>query len=181
MAEEVPKWSAQKIFILLIVVAFFVSSFGLTGLVVWQEVTAKDSTKTTATNDKTQNKEGKLEGTQLQGFEPVASVTELKTIDTKAGDGAEATAASKVTVHYTGAVASTGQIFQSSLDTGQPVTFSLDGVIVGWKEGIPGMKVGGTRRLIIPAEKAYGANPPQGSNIPANAPLVFDVQLISVE
>ncbi|HSX32179.1 MAG TPA: FKBP-type peptidyl-prolyl cis-trans isomerase, partial [Candidatus Saccharimonadales bacterium] len=80
-------------------------------------------------------------------------------------------------VDYTGAVAATGVIFQSSLDSGQPVSFPLGNVIQGWQEGIPGMKVGGTRRLIIPAAKAYGASPPQGSNIPANADLVFDVTL----
>jgi FKBP-type peptidyl-prolyl cis-trans isomerase len=85
-----------------------------------------------------------------------------------------------VTVDYTGAVAATGVIFQSSKDTGQPVSFSLDGVIKGWTDGLPGMKVGGTRRLIIPAGQAYGANPPAGSGIPANAPLVFDITLYKV-
>jgi len=85
-----------------------------------------------------------------------------------------------VTVDYTGAVAATGVIFQSSIDSGQPVTFSLDQVIDGWKEGMVGMKIGGKRRLIIPADKAYGANPPQNSGIPANAPLVFDVTLYSI-
>jgi FKBP-type peptidyl-prolyl cis-trans isomerase len=78
-------------------------------------------------------------------------------------------------------VASTGTIFQSSLDTGQPVTFALNQVIKGWSEGVPGMKEGGVRRLLIPADKAYGANPPQGSNIPPNADLVFDITLVSVK
>src|SRR5205085_521848 len=82
-----------------------------------------------------------------------------------------------VTVDYTGAVASTGVIFQSSKDSGQPVSFPLSGVIKGWTQGIPGMKVGGTRRLLIPASLAYGATPPQGSGIPANADLVFDVTM----
>ncbi|HTB49185.1 MAG TPA: FKBP-type peptidyl-prolyl cis-trans isomerase, partial [Verrucomicrobiae bacterium] len=81
------------------------------------------------------------------------------------------------TVDYTGAVASTGIIFQSSKDTGQPATLSLSQVIAGWSQGIPGMKVGGTRRLLIPAGLAYGSNPPSGSGIPANADLVFDVTL----
>jgi FKBP-type peptidyl-prolyl cis-trans isomerase len=72
-------------------------------------------------------------------------------------------------------VASTGKIFQSSKDTGQPVPLSLSQVIAGWSQGIPGMKEGGTRRLLIPAALAYGAQPPQGSDIPANADLVFDV------
>jgi FKBP-type peptidyl-prolyl cis-trans isomerase len=121
-----------------------------------------------------------LQGKPLADFTPVDSVTELQKIDTKEGDGAEATATDTITVDYTGAVASTGVVFQSSKDTGQPAELSLDQVIPGWKEGIPGMKVGGTRRLIIPADKAYGANPPQGSGIPANAPLVFDVTLVKI-
>jgi FKBP-type peptidyl-prolyl cis-trans isomerase len=119
-------------------------------------------------------------GKQLEGFTPVESVTELQTTDTKVGDGDEAKAGDTVTVDYTGAVAATGKIFESSKDSGQPATLSLDQVIDGWKEGIPGMKVGGSRRLVIPAEKAYGANPPQGSEIPANAALVFDVTLHKV-
>lgn len=121
-----------------------------------------------------------LQGKQLEGFTPVTEVSELQKIDTVAGDGAEVKAGDTVTVDYTGAVAATGTIFQSSKDTGQPVTFSLDGVIKGWTEGVPGMKVGGTRRLVIPAEMAYGANPPAGSGIPANAPLVFDITLYAI-
>ena len=85
-----------------------------------------------------------------------------------------------VTAHYTGAVAATGIIFQSSLDSGQPIPFALDQVIKGWTDGVPGMKEGGKRRLIIPADQAYGATPPQGSNIPANAPLVFDIELVKI-
>lgn len=195
MAEELPKWTAQKIFILVIVAAFLVSSFGLTILVVWQQVTAKDNTSNidqTALNkalsdakNKTSNttkKEGAvLKGTQLSGFTPVTTVNSLQKIDINEGTGKTATSASKVTVNYTGAVASTGTIFESSVDSGQPATFGLDQVITGWKDGIPGMKEGGTRRLVIPAAMAYGATPPQGSSIPANAPLVFDVQLISIQ
>jgi FKBP-type peptidyl-prolyl cis-trans isomerase len=89
-------------------------------------------------------------------------------------------AGATVTAHYTGAVAATGVIFQSSHDTGQPIPFSLNEVIKGWTDGVPGMKVGGTRRLVIPADQAYGATPPPGSGIPANAALVFDIELVAV-
>ena len=58
--------------------------------------------------------------------------------------------------------------------------FSLSGVIKGWTDGVPGMKVGGIRRLVIPADQAYGATPPEGSGIPANAPLVFDIELVAL-
>jgi len=124
--------------------------------------------------------EGKLQGTQLSGFTPVTKVDSLQTIDTTPGTGDTVKAGDTVTVHYTGAVASTGTIFQSSKDTGQPVSFGLDQVIKGWTEGVPGMKVGGTRRLLIPASLAYGANPPSGSGIPANADLVFDIELVKI-
>lgn len=138
------------------------------------------ATSTPADNSQqtNQSKEGKLQGTKLAGFTPeTAPYAKLQAIDTKTGSGDTVKAGDTVTVDYTGAVAATGVIFQSSLDTGQPVSFPLSNVIRGWQEGIPGMKVGGTRRLLIPAAMAYGANPPQGSGIPANADLVFDVTL----
>ena len=118
----------------------------------------------------------------LANFKPVSSVTSLQKIDTVVGTGAEVKAGDTVSVHYTGAVAATGEIFQSSKDFGTtPITFPLANVIKGWTDGIPGMKIGGTRRLIIPAAQAYGANPPGGSGIPANADLVFDVELIAIK
>ena len=118
----------------------------------------------------------------LNNFTPVSKVSKLEKIDTVVGTGAEVKAGATVSVHYTGAVAATGVVFQSSKDFGtEPVTFPLSGVIKGWTDGIPGMKVGGTRRLIIPAAEAYGANPPGGSGIPANADLVFDVELIAIK
>lgn len=118
----------------------------------------------------------------LSNFTPIAKVSSLEKIDTVVGTGAEVKAGDTVSVHYTGAVAATGAIFQSSKDFGtEPVTFPLSGVIKGWTDGIPGMKIGGTRRLVIPAEMAYGANPPSGSGIPANADLVFDVELVAIK
>jgi FKBP-type peptidyl-prolyl cis-trans isomerase len=119
----------------------------------------------------------KLQGTTLENFTPVAHVDKLQATDTVVGTGPTVQPGATVTVDYTGAVAATGVIFQSSLDTGQPVSFGLSQVIPGWTDGVPGMKVGGTRRLLIPAAQAYGANPPSGSGIPANADLVFDITL----
>lgn len=119
--------------------------------------------------------QNKLQGTKLANFTPVATIGQLQEIDITPGTGDTVKPGDTVTADYTGAVASTGIIFQSSKDTGQPATFPLSQVIAGWSQGVPGMKVGGTRRLLIPAALAYGANPPQGSGIPANADLVFDV------
>lgn len=136
------------------------------------------------TNTETNNPEQKtMEQNKrtLNNFTPVSKVDNLEKIDVLVGTGEEVKEGATVSVHYTGAVASTGAIFQSSKDFGtEPVTFPLDGVIKGWTDGIPGMKVGGTRRLVIPSSMAYGANPPGGSGIPANADLVFDVELVSI-
>lgn len=120
-----------------------------------------------------------LEGTQLANFTPTEKVTVLEKIDTVEGTGAEATPGATVTVHYTGAIAATGVIFQSSHDMGRSISFGLNQVIKGWTDGVPGMKVGGTRRLVIPAEQAYGASSP-APNIPANSDLVFDIELLAV-
>jgi len=126
-------------------------------------------------------KDGKYQGAKLVGFTPVKHVAYVKCQDIKVGTGATATASSTVTAIYTGALASSGIIFQSSLDTGQPAQFQLTGVIPGWTAGVPGMKVGGERRLLIPAQYAYGPTPPQGSGIPPNADLVFDITLLAVK
>lgn len=125
-------------------------------------------------------KNKKYQGAKLVDFTPVQSVGYLKCWDIKKGTGATATATSQITATYTGALASNGTIFQSSLDSGQPFTASLSGgVIQGWTAGIPGMKVGGTRRLLIPAQYAYG--PQAVAGIPANSDLVFDITLLSVK
>lgn len=117
----------------------------------------------------------------LAGFTPVTDVLELQAIDIAEGNGDIVRSGATVTCHYTGAIAATGEVFQTSHDFGRPISFSLTGVIAGWTEGVPGMKVGGTRRLLIPAEMAYGSNPPYGSGIPANADLVFDIELVSID
>jgi len=105
---------------------------------------------------------------------------DLKIEDLVVGTGAEAKAGDTVTVHYTGTL-DDGTKFDSSYDHGKPFTFTIGGrVIDGWNQGIPGMKVGGKRRLIIPSGLGYG---PAGSPpvIPPNATLHFDVELLDVQ
>lgn len=126
-----------------------------------------------------QDNSPRLEGTTLADFEPRDHVDELEIIDVTAGDGQEAAQGSTVTAHYTGALCKDGTIFQSSKDMGRPISFSLAQVIQGWQLGVPGMKVGGTRRLIIPAKLAYGSQSPS-HNIPADSDLVFDIELADV-
>lgn len=122
----------------------------------------------------------KYEGTKLHKFEPLAeAVVELEMIDTEIGTGEVVNPGATITAHYTGALVKNGIIFQSSHDFGDAITFGLDQVIAGWTRGVPGMKVGGTRRLIIPAEQAYGASSP-AANIPANSDLVFDIDLVAI-
>jgi FKBP-type peptidyl-prolyl cis-trans isomerase len=121
----------------------------------------------------------KYEGTKLKDFKPVENVKELEIIDVKVGDGEEVKPGATITAHYTGALCADGTIFQSSHDFGRSITFGLDQVIKGWTHGVPGMKVGGMRRLIIPAEMAYGAASP-APNIPANSDLVFDIELVEI-
>ena len=107
--------------------------------------------------------------------------------DTVPGTGEEATTGQRVKVHYTGwlydptADKERGKKFDSSKDRGQPFSFGLGHgeVIRGWDEGVAGMKVGGTRVLIIPAEMGYGARGAGGA-IPPNATLVFEVELLGV-
>jgi FKBP-type peptidyl-prolyl cis-trans isomerase FkpA len=110
-----------------------------------------------------------------------ADVTELKIEDIKVGTGAEAVAGKVVSVHYTGWLTD-GTKFDSSKDSGEPFQFNLGagGVIAGWDQGVAGMKVGGARMLIIPAELGYGAGGSSGV-IPPNATLVFRVELLGVE
>lgn len=117
----------------------------------------------------------------LDDFSPVATVPELVITDIVIGEGQEVAPNDTVTCHYTGAIAKTGTVFQSSHDFGHPISFPLNGVIQGWTEGVPGMKIGGRRRLLIPATKAYGSRPPFGSGIPADADLVFDIELVAIE
>lgn len=120
-----------------------------------------------------------LEGTKLADFTPIDSVKSLEIIDVTPGTGEEVAAGATITAHYTGALVKNGTIFQSSKDFGSPATFGLDQVISGWTQGVPGMKVGGVRRLVIPAELAYGAQSP-APNIPPNSDLVFDIELVSI-
>ncbi len=105
----------------------------------------------------------------------------LKIEDIKVGEGAEAVAGKQVTVNYEGKLMD-GTKFDSSYDHGQPFAFALGAgqVIAGWDQGVAGMKVGGKRRLVIPADLAYGARG-AGGVIPPNADLDFTVELLDVK
>jgi peptidylprolyl isomerase len=106
---------------------------------------------------------------------------ELVTEDLVVGDGDEATAGSKVTVHYVGVAFRSGEEFDASWNRGNPFEFALGKgqVIPGWDAGVLGMKVGGRRKLIIPSAMGYGARG-AGNAIAPHEPLVFVVDLLAV-
>lgn len=180
----------QRAFALVAALLLLASSVAFSGLVVWQ-MTQKDSTseipadiqaqlqQQAESQNQPKETDGMLQGTKLANFTPVAEVPELQIIDITEGTGEVVAEGGSVVAHYTGALAKDGTIFQSSKDSGEPIEFSLTGVIQGWQKGVPGMKVGGVRRLIIPAAMAYGeaGSPP---NIGPNEPLVFDIELVKL-
>lgn len=167
---------SQRIAIWVIAAVMAVGTFGAYFLVILE-------------NDNTKREQEELTQTMQQeqanqtpdptAYKVTGDVTELKIEDLKAGEGAEVKASDAVKVHYKGTLAQTGVKFDSSYDSGEPVSFKLDGVIEGWSQGLLGMKEGGKRRLIIPSDKAYGEQgyPP---TIPTNADLVFEVELIKI-
>jgi hypothetical protein len=111
---------------------------------------------------------------------PVPEPADLIKEDLVVGTGAEAKDGDKVAVHYTGRLLKTNFMFDSSIGK-KPLDFTIGkgGVIQGWEQGVPGMKVGGKRKLTIPSKLAYGdaGQPPK---IPAKATLVFEIELLSV-
>ena len=126
-----------------------------------------------------QKKEGEaflIENAKKEGITVLPSGLQYEVI--KEGSGVSPTAESQVTVHYTGKTLD-GSVFDSSVERGQPATFGLSQVIKGWTEGVALMKPGATYVFYIPSELAYGERG-AGENIPPNATLIFDVELIKV-
>ncbi len=167
----------QQIFIYFLVGIMMFSAIGTGILLLGQS----DGSTTSSTSQDLEEYDpiNVTEGDDVDRYLPEGDVTELVITDLVVGDGAEAKAGDTVTVHYTGWLASDGTVFDSSVERGQPATFPLTAVIEGWQLGIPGMKEGGKRRLVIPSDMAYG---PAGSppTIPANADLVFEVDMLKV-
>lgn len=102
---------------------------------------------------------------------------ELVITDLVVGDGAEAVPGATVLVHYLGVDFESGEQFDASWDRGEPIEFPLRGLIQGWQDGIPSMKVGGRRQLVIPPRLAYGES---GGHRLAGKTLVFVIDLLAV-
>lgn len=105
--------------------------------------------------------------------------TELVITDLIRGDGPEAKPGDTVDVHYVGVDFDAGEQFDSSWDRGESIEFPLRGLIQGWQDGIPGMRVGGRRQLVVPPELAYG--PAGGGHRLSGQTLVFVIDLLGVK
>jgi len=108
-----------------------------------------------------------------------AAPADLVVSDVRIGAGTEAAPGAQVTVHYVGVEYDSGEEFDSSWGRGEPITFPLNGLIKGWQEGIPGMRVGGRRQLIVPPEQAYGAA--GGGHRLSGQTLIFVIDLLGTE
>jgi peptidylprolyl isomerase len=104
---------------------------------------------------------------------------ELVITDIRVGDGPEAQAGSTVNVHYLGVDFESGEEFDSSWNRGQSITFPLASLVKGWQEGIPGMRVGGRRQLVVPPQLAYG--PAGGGHRLSGRTLIFVIDLLGVQ
>lgn len=189
---------ARRFGTLMLASIFLITTVAFSAIIFWQSRSNNSNSDLTpeqqqmiqqAVNqqDQPNNPQGEtmLQGTPLADFTPITEpITELQKIDLVEGSGEVVQPGARVTAHYTGAYVVNGEIFQSSHDTGSPIPFGLNEVISGWTEGVPGMKVGGKRRLIIPGAQAYGEAPDgytPGSTERPMGPLVFDIEITAVE
>ena len=179
--------NSQRVVAFLLALMFLLTTLAATGYVIYQLNTESGIvTESTDVAEQPETPSDACGSSELAAVAPrpipstttaTLPVAELQTVDVTIGDGEEVLPGACVGALYYGTLASTGEKFDGNYETGQPIEFSLTGVIPGWTQGIPGMKVGGVRRLVIPAELAYGE---QGSgSIPANSDLVFEVQILS--
>lgn len=155
----------------------FVMAAGFIGsyFLIFIQNNQNSQTNQQTTNTTQNSQQGQVDPT---AYKVSGKVAALQTVDLTVGTGTEAKAGDLVTIHYKGTLAQTGVKFDSSYDKGEPITCKLTDFIQGWQQGIPGMKVGGKRRLIIPASLGYGSQ--AMSSIPANSDLVFEVELLGV-
>lgn len=201
--------TGQRVVAFFLAGLFLMSTLGATGYVIWQinqeeggivnetaeQKAAAEALKTQQATEEAQQSEDPNYDPNACGrgtfaaVEPRAipttvknqgAISELQTVDVKVGDGEEVQPGDCVAALYYGTLATTGAKFDGNYDTGAPIEFSLDRVIRGWTEGIPGMKVGGVRRLLIPADKGYGAQG-SGDSIPPNSDLIFEVEIVSTK
>jgi len=167
-AQRIARRNRQRIMIGIIVALVVV----VIGYFVYRDYSTKNQTYPIGTLDTTP---------PAPTANAVTTASGLVYEDLQVGDGATAQTGNTVSVNYTGWLED-GTKFDSSLDSGQPLEFTLGTgqVIQGWDEGVQGMKVNGTRLLVIPPELAYGSTG-AGTSIPPDATLIFEVQLVGIK
>lgn len=132
-----------------------------------------------AASQVSQSTDGTLFDVEIVNEVPELSTKTLR--ETEIENANTVVSTSRVRVQYRGWVADTGVVFDESYPSGlDGISFGLNQVIVGWQEGLVGMKVGEIRRVYIPTDKAYNQNPPEGSGIESGDDLIFDVELLEV-
>lgn len=185
MADKKPKWDASRVFILVIVVTFFLTTFAFSGIVIWQltkdgDNKPQDAAAQTAQSCTSTQAEETLSAPEV--YKPSGDVTKLEKTTLTPGSGQTAKAGDCVVAKYYGTLASDGKLFDENFTQPTAFAFTLGAgnVIPGWDQGLIGMKVGETRRLVIPSELAY-RDQAMGEDIPANSDLVFVVKLLGIK
>ncbi len=177
----------QRVIAMSGVIVFFLSTIALSVFVVVEALQDKKNPTADKAPD-TANAENCQPGAEAQGTLPAPeaftaeNVNELQTTDLEEGSGQAAKAGDCLVMKYYGTLASNGEVFDENFT--QPTAFAFQlgqgRVIRGWDQGLEGIKEGGTRRLVIPAELAYGEQSPS-EKIPANSALVFTVKLLRIQ
>lgn len=161
----------------LIIIAIGILS--IAGIFVYAGANRDTSVSTATPPASTTSTEQQPQPEQPQQLSCEDTVSELQITDTLVGTGDVVEAGDTISIHYRGTT-STGEEFDSSYKRGQPYTLVIGAgeVIPGWDQGVPGMKVGGTRTLAIPSSLGYGKNP--NGQIPPNCTLLFDLELVNL-
>jgi peptidylprolyl isomerase len=177
----------DRFFALFGAILFLVTSSALTILVVWTVAHQKNTSDTAANNQPPQTacQDTTTEPTfpTPAAYKPTGPVTALQITDLTVGSGAAAKNGDCLVMKYYGTLASNGSEFDENYTKTTAFAFTLGQhqVISGWDQGLVGMKVGGERRLVIPASLAYGSQSPDPSTIPENSALGFDVKLLRIQ
>jgi peptidylprolyl isomerase len=177
----------DRIFAISVAALFFVSAFGFSFWVIWEAVSNNSSSTTgsattAASCSDTPPPAAPTQTPPATAYVPTSPPKTLQITDLVKGKGKTAASGDCLIVKYYGTLATTGTVFDENYTTTQGFEFQLvqGQIIPGWVQGMVGMKVGGTRRLVIPSSLAYGTQSPSAA-VPANSNLVFVVYLESIK
>lgn len=175
----------DRFFALFGAILFLVTASTLTILVIWQMTSNNKNDKKNSAADTSQAacQDNQTEQTfdKPEVFKPTGDVTKVETTDLEAGTGAVIKTGDCIVTKYFGSLAADGTVFDENFTkpTGFAFNYDTGSVVPGFDEGLAGMKVGGTRRILIPSDKGYGAQ--ANGAIPANSDLVFVVKVLRIQ